>query len=131
MSYTKTVNVEIKADDLAQLEKAATDLGLVFKRDSKRYRTHEGTRACEHEIVSTFGHHTIGVVRSNQPGVYNLSADFYGHRQLAEAVGSEFEILMQRYSTNVAKDRLYAQGAREIREEFVEDDQRVRLVATF
>ena len=119
----------MQAGHLPFLQQGCIDLGLEWKANESRFITHEGTRPCEHAIAMSGIRHTIGVVRNGD--MYNLACDFYGSQRLSHCVGSRFENLMQRLSTNMAKHELYQQGAREIREEVVEEDQRVRLVASF
>lgn len=129
MSYTKTVKVEMQEGHLPFLQTACVDLGLNWLEGQQQYQTHEGIRTCVHAIQMEGVRHTIGVVR--QGDKFNLACDFYGSPKLRDQVGQQFEHLMQRLSTNMAKHELYEQGARDIREEVVEEDERVRLVATF
>jgi len=128
MSYTRTVKVEMTEQHLPHLEKACSDLGLVYHKNLTHYLTHEGERSCDHAIEMEGQRHTIGVVEEN--GRLNLAADFYESGRLREAVGGEFENLMQRTSVNMACHEMFLNGAREI-EEQVDEDNRIRLVATY
>jgi hypothetical protein len=130
MSYTKTVSVGLTENTLGFLQIACEELGLDWLGGMDKYVTHEGLRDCVHAIRIEGGTHTIGVVRSlDDPNTFDLSADFYQNARLRDTVGENFEILRQRVSTNGAKFQLYQRGARDIRET-VEDDNRVRLVAS-
>jgi len=129
MSYTKTVEVEMEAGHLPFLEMACADLGLNFVHGQTTYKTHEGERSCDHAITMIGASHSIGVVSDGD--VFNLAADFYLNQKFSDVTGVKFETLMQRLSTNMSKHELYERGARDIREEYIEEDQRVRLVATF
>ena len=129
MSFTKTVKVELTDGHLTYLRSACDSMDLVFCQDQKRFNTHEGARTCEHAIRQIGTHHEIGLVREKSN--LNFAVDFYNSPRLKEAVGENFEILTQRMSTEMARQELYDHGARDVREEWNEAEQTVRLVASY
>ena len=131
MSFTKTVVVEMEDAHIPFLRSACDSMELVFGQDQKTFQTHEGKRACEHAISQPGTHHEIGLVRNRESGTLDFSVDFYNSPRLREAVGNDFEILTQRISTEMARESLYDNGAREVREEWIPEENVVRLHATY
>lgn len=99
MSFLQTTRARIT--DVDALEAACQPLGLVFMRDQKTFKAHEGVNTCAHAIRSADyvrGDHEIGVV-ANADGSYDLAHDWYASGQkLVKAAGQNLVDLRQEYS---------------------------------
>lgn len=117
MSHVVSIKTELK--DLAAVQSACAELGLVFKQNQKYIRWYgkwmndydaadaayklgikpEQYGTCDHAIELPGCDYDIGLLRNPVTGGYRLYFDFYGEgKKIQKALGDNGQKLLQHYA---------------------------------